>query len=304
MSLSLQEKLDLWVSITGLDPSKKKNKYTINFNGKLSDWDIKCMNDKIKEALKNDETGLFAEAYLSVYLKQFIEQKSVTLLDLLENKELSLLIKDISSLHNSLKENNAETTILNEAKKAMDFYGLPFSLDIFSVIEVRSSAIKCMNGNLQLLQFSSGNKKADSFKLSKDIYMFKNLDSLILCSAKGNLNGVTLGYIMDEEDISSSFFAFIIKNGDNLYLLTDIPKYTHPGQKGMRRCPGRDMSSRINGNWFPYDSVANIDTSDLWDRSRYEVKKSKNNELSTSTTEDAPYSVIGNIVGRIIGGDC
>jgi len=293
--MTLQEKLDLWVQITSVNPLEDKKKYTIHLDGRLSDYDIKKMNDRITETLQDDETGMFAEAYLSSYLKQFLEQKKLSLLELVNNKELSAFVDDVKRLHDSLIDTDADSIILNEAKKAMNFYGLPCdSLNTIDVIELRTSALRCINGKLQLLQFSSGNKKADSFKLSKDIYMFDNLDSLILCSAKGNLNGVTLGYIRDKEELTASFFAFIIKNGDNLYLLTDMPKYAHPVQKGMIRCPGRDMSNRINSNWFPYDTVANIDIGDLWGSGRYGTKETKDG-LSTVINESSPYAVIGNI---------
>lgn len=292
--MTLQEKLDLWVQITGINPNEDKKKYTLYFDGRLSDYDIKKMNDRIKETLEDDETGMFAEAYLSTYLNKFLEEKKISLLELINNKELSSFVDDVKKLHTALKETNAEEVILNEAKKAMDFYKLPCNLNAIDIIELRTSAMRCMNGKLEMLQFSVGNNKADSFKLSRDIYMFDNLDALILCAAKGNLNGVTLGYIRDKEELTASFFAFIIKNGDNLYLLTDMPKYAHPVQKGMSRCPGRNMSERIDSNWFPYDSVANIDISDLWNSGRYGTKETKDG-LSTVINESSPYAVIGNI---------
>ena len=292
--LSLQEKLNLWVKITGVNPSEDKDKYTIYFNGRLSDYDIKKMNDRITETLQDDETGMFTEAYLLNYLNQFLEQKKISLFELVNNKELSSFVEDIRFLHNALIETDAESIIVDKAKKAMDFYDLPCNLNAIDIIELRTSAMRCINGKLKTLQFSSGSRKADSFKLSKDIYMFNNLDALILCSAKGNLNGVTLGYIRDKEELTASYFAFIIKNGDNLYILTDMPSYAHPAQKGMSRCPGRDMSNRIEANWFPYETVANIDISDLWNKGRYGTKETKA-ELSTIINQDEPYAVIGTI---------
>lgn len=292
--LSLEEKLSLWVKITGINPSEEKKSYTIYFDGRLSDYDVKRMNDRIIESLKYDETGIFAEAYLSIYLKKFIAEKSISLFNIIENEETFAFIEDVKTLNDAIKEVNAEQMIIDEAKKAMDFYKLPCNLDALSVMELRSSAIKCMNGKLNLMQFASGDSKGDKFGLSKDIVMFESLDALIVCAAKGNLNGITLGYIRDGEDLTDSYFAFIIKTGENLYLLTDMPKYDHPAQKSMKRCPGRDMSNRINSNWFPYDTVANIDVSDLWDSGRYGVRETKK-ELSAKVNEDTPYAVIGTI---------
>ena len=80
--MTLKEKLNLWVKITGLNPSEEKTSFSIDLSGKLSDYDIKVMDDKIKEVLQIDETGLFAEAYLGIYFKRFIKKKTVPLMDI------------------------------------------------------------------------------------------------------------------------------------------------------------------------------------------------------------------------------
>ena len=57
-AMKIQDKLDLWVKLTNVDPTKEQKSYTVNMSGRLSDFDIKQMNDKIKEALKYDATGI------------------------------------------------------------------------------------------------------------------------------------------------------------------------------------------------------------------------------------------------------
>lgn len=143
------------------------------------------------------------------------------------------------------------------------------------------------------MQFSSGTA-GDDFKMTRNIIMYKDLNALITCAAKGKINGVQLAYIRDEKRITDSYFAFVIKNGDNLYLLTDMPKYSHPLQSNMSRCPGRDMSNRIESNWFPYDTVANINVSDLWGSGRYGTSE-KSTKLSTVLNEESLYIVIGTL---------
>lgn len=291
--MELTEKLNLWVKITGINPSEDKKEYAIYLNNnRLSDYDIKQMNDRIMESLKYDETGMFADAYLKIYLKRFLEDRNISLLELITDNDLDSYVSDVRTLYNSLLESDSEKLIMNEAKKAMNFYSLSSDdLDILSVLELRTSAINCINSKLRTLQFSGGST-GDEFKVSKNIMMYKNLDSLILCASKGKISGVSLAYIRDEKKITDSFFAFVIKNGDNLYLLTDMPKYVNPARKSMDRCPGRDMSRRIESNWFPYDSVANIDISDLWGANRYGTSE-KSTELSTALSEDSLCAVIG-----------
>lgn len=284
--MTLKEKLDLWVKITGIDPSNEKNAYTINLNGKMSDYDIKKMNDKIMESLNYDDTGLFAEAYLSVYFEEFIKDMTFTIFKILENPDIEKYIKDIEKLRNAIRESNASNSIMREAFKAMDFYGLKHDLlNLFDIIELRTSAIRCMNGKLRILQFSSGKPSTEGFKMTKDIYMYRDIDALLLSDVNNTINGVSLGYIRNKERITDSYFAFIIKNGQNLYLLTDMLNYKHPLQNTMTRCPGRDMYDRINSNFFPYDTVAKIDTSDLWGVGRYGTNE-KSTELATILNDE------------------
>lgn len=290
--MDLTEKLNLWCKLTGINPSEERENYTIYMDGRLSDYDIKRMNERIMESLKYDETGMFAEVYLKIYLKRFLEGKNISLLELISNSELNTFISDAKALYDSLMESDTEKLIMDEAKKAMNFYNLSSdSLDILSVLELRTSAINCMNSNLRTLQFSSGGM-GDEFKVSKNIIMYKSLDALIQCASKGKISGVSLGYIRNEKQLTESYFAFIIKNGDNLYLLTDMPKYAHPAQSSMSRCPGRNMSNRIGSNWFPYDSVANINIDDLWGSGRYGTSE-KSTALSTALDEDLLCTVIG-----------
>lgn len=275
-AMNIQDKLNLWVKLTNVNPTKEQKSYTINMSGRLSNFDIKQMNDKIKEALKYDATGVFADAYLSEYFEKFIADKEFSVKEMLANPETESFLADAKILQDALAESNSANMIKSDAKKAMNFYGMSAEdLSLSDIIEIRTSAERCMNGKLRTLQFSSGTPSESGFKMSKDIYMYRDIDAMLYCAADNVLDGVSLGYIRDKESLTDSYFAFIIKNGKNLYLLTDKPKYGHPLMSGYRhsRCPGRDMSRRIENNMFPYDSVANIDTSDLWGSGRYGAKE-------------------------------
>lgn len=65
--MTLKEKLDLWVKITGVNPSEDNRKYTIYMDGRLSNYDIQKMNERIMNSLKYDETGLFADSVWEDY---------------------------------------------------------------------------------------------------------------------------------------------------------------------------------------------------------------------------------------------
>lgn len=289
--MTLKEKLDLWVKITGVNPEEEKTMYTIHMDGRLSDYDIKKMNDKIMESLREDETGIFTESYLAIYFEKFIKDKKITMYDLIMDKSVSALADDIKKLYTDLQKNRQDQIIVAEAQKAMAFYDLPYDLDVYATMEIRMSAIKCMKNNrLKLIQLSSGTA-GEEIKFDKTIYMYRDMDALSLSAARGHIDGVSLAFIHDNDELTASYFGFIIKNGRNLWFLTDMPTYVHPLQKSMIRCPGRDMSIRIDSNFFPYDSIGNIDTSDLWDKGRYGAGESGCNTVVKNINDDSDCRV-------------
>ena len=297
--LSLEEKFKLWVKITGVNPNEEQKKYTIYFDDRLSEYDIRKMDEKIRESLGYDNTGLFAEAYLCHYFKKYIKQRGFHLDEYISNPSIKEYLEDVCLLYQALQESDAEQLISEEANKAMAFYGLEADkLSVFDIAEVCTCANNCINKNLQTLQFSSGPVLKDGFKMSREIRMYKDLNALILSAAKGKVDGVSMAYIRNEKEITHSYFAFVIKNGKNLYLLTDKPEFVHPLQSSYKRCPGRDMSKRIEGNLFPYDTVANIDVSDLWGRGRYGTTE-RGTGLSTilrdKNGEEKLFETIGTI---------
>ena len=297
--LSLEEKFRLWVKITGVNPNEEQKSYTIYFDDRLSDYDIRKMDEKIREALGYDSTGLFAEAYLCHFFKTYTEKRGFHLNEYIINPSIKEYLDDVCLLHQALKESDAEKIISEEAQDAMRFYGLEADkLTVFDIAEVRTCATNCINKNLHTLQFSSGPVQKDGFKMSREIRMYKDLNALILSAAKGKVDGVSMAYIRDEDEITYSYFAFVIKNGKNLYLLTDKPKFVHPMQSSYKRCPGRDMSRRIDSNLFPYDSIANIDVSDLWDSGRYGTTERGTN-LSTVFHNDAGEEKLFENIGTI-----
>ena len=295
--LTLEQKLNLWVKITGVNPAEEQKSFTISFRDHLSEYDIRKMDDKIKDALKYDETDLFAEAYLCHFFNEYIRQRGFHLDEYLANPSIKEYLSDVCLLHQELLQSNAQELILSEATNAMSFYGLKSDkLTVFDIAEMHVCANNCINKNLQTLQFSSGAVSKEGFKMSKEIRMYRDLNALILSAAKGKVDGVSMAYIRDEEEITHSYFTFVIKNGQNIYLLTDKPVFVHPLQGSYSRCPGRNMSERIEGNMFPYDTIADIDISDLWDSGRYGTREHSSKLSSVLRDEEEKlFEIIGHI---------
>lgn len=76
------------------------------------------MDEKIKEALSYDQTGYFATAYLTHYFREYLRQRKLTAYELVTDQVTSEYISDLRTLYAVLSESDAESCIMEEAKKA------------------------------------------------------------------------------------------------------------------------------------------------------------------------------------------
>ena len=106
--------------------------------------------------------------------------------------------------------------------------------------------------NLRLLKFMDGEASDAPPKYNKQIFGFRDVNALLGAMWGHPESGITLNLI-EEKEVHTSYFTFAVRNGGKLFLLTDRNKATHPLQKHMSRCPGREMSKRVNQFWFPYE---------------------------------------------------
>jgi hypothetical protein len=162
---------------------------------------------------------------------------------------------------------------------AMAHYGASENPEVMAAIadaaliaDLRQSAFNSLS-KLRLDQFLRGEAEPESSKpvFVRQVYKWWNINSL-LAAATRMPSGISLNLISNE-DALGSFFAFVIRNGGNLYILSDRGRVDHPLQNGMRRRPDRVMDNRISQNWFPYD-LADIE----YDESTRKLKAKASSE--------------------------
>lgn len=294
----LEKALNLWIELTGVDPNEKNRKYTINFlNNKISDFEIKNLNDELKESLKIDKSYLSTLLLLNSFTKYFFNNRSFTIKEVLENKlEIDLFMSKSIELSDFLNSANCKSPIeeyRNWLLEALKHYGVTNECVYEKVLDdefigfLRRDAFRSLE-SLEVHQFSSGVDKISASKFVTKVHEFWNINSLIslMCEEK-TLDGISLNLIKDRVD-SSSYFAFGIKKGDNVLVLTDRPHYAHPMEKNMSRRPGRDLDNRISKNHFPYDLLGlGIDS-----RGDSFVKESDCLDLSVFQSELCPLKDI------------
>lgn len=113
--------------------------------------------------------------------------------------------------------------IVNMYNKAIDFYKIDYN-KVSESLENRESFIELKinslyaSQTLDIKQFKSGSYSDLTPKYNKNIYAFDDINVLL---------------------------NTVIKNGENVYLMGDIPEYKNPGHRRMRRTPGIQMAARI-----------------------------------------------------------
>lgn len=260
--MDINEKIKLWIDITGVNPEENKKSWTINFNGNLSDYDIYEMNNNLNNVMKYDINGVYTNIFMKEYLKQFLNRRTIPILNYINNKDETIeYLNKCYKLNESFKDNEInERKILDEYDKIIKFYNLnkKEELNIFDICYIIINS-KNNISKLNTIQLKRGNNfKINKPKILKDIYMIDNIDMLINSINNIDNNFISLVFIYDSDNTASSYFSFVIKNNNNVYLINDKPDYKHPNQKYMLRCQGREISDRINKTFFPYE-ITNID---------------------------------------------
>lgn len=254
MSL-LRDIINKWVEITEVDPNSKVF-YSKNF-------DLYTYNNKIKSLLEYDGNELDAICLINEFLIKFLKSRSFSLYEIYygDQKVLDKIkeINEMKSLIDTYDINSYYTEIVDMYKKALNHYGIndDKAIDILeekeNFLELKVNALKALE-SLEVMQFKAGSFSDNVPKYNKNIYMFTDINILLNAVMNDStFNGITLNLIYNESHFESSYFCFVIKNGENVYIVGDIPNYSHPMFEEMSRCPGRRMAERVELFNFPYE---------------------------------------------------
>ncbi|OPY69205.1 MAG: hypothetical protein A4E57_01292 [Syntrophorhabdaceae bacterium PtaU1.Bin034] len=124
--------------------------------------------------------------------------------------------------------------------------------DCHELAFLRRDALRSIT-KLRVDQFLKGEPENNSVRpvYNRHVHEFYNINSLLAASCRMP-SGVSLNLIRDP-DAYQSYFAFAVRNGGNLIVLSDVLEHTHPVQRYMSRRPDREIADRSFKNWFPYN---------------------------------------------------
>jgi len=251
----LNEALEKWVKLTGVDPMSKK--------WNLHSWDVQRTYEQLEEAQKLDITGLTTSMLLRTFVEEWTLEATYSANDLLNKpKQVSdevMKMREIIGILEHPEVKIPTDEFLNSLKTSVKHYKIvdkdtdSLLNNPFDIAYIRRDAMLAIN-QLASHQFMRGKTSDGPIKYSKNIYQFWNVNSLLRETARMPVSGVALCLIRDVVEEYHSYFAFAIRNGGNISLLTDKTAWVHPGQKNMDvRRPDKKFEQRAFQYHFPYN---------------------------------------------------
>ncbi|USN15347.1 hypothetical protein KIKIMORA_02010 [Brevundimonas phage vB_BpoS-Kikimora] len=262
----LWEAIELWGELTGVSVDEKG--HVTGGSKSWGSWKIADTYKGLKEALELDPSEITANLLFKVFIRNWSAEASTSLQDLLDNPES--IQKQVNTAKRLLaivdrpEIVEARDAFIERLREGLAHYGAADRPDVQAVLDkpdviavLRRDALRSL-ANLRVDQFLDGQGEDPSVKpvYVESIRQYWNINSF-LGAMTSTASGVCLALIRDPH-IYDSFFAFAIRNGANLFVLSDVPQHAHPLASKMSRRPDRDMDARICRNWYPYE-LLNVD---------------------------------------------
>lgn len=252
---AMGQALVLWQKVTGINPDAN----SMSIGG----WGLLDTFKKIQEAIELDPTEITAFLLLTYFHNQFLEDTKVSMAQLLGTPEQVAQklapSRELNQILNNPSIIAARDRFIDAVGSALAQYGVSERGDIRKVLEapdqiaiLRRDALRSI-ANLRVDQFLDGASESPEIKpvYVTNVHQWWNMNSL-LDAVTRMPSGVSLNLIRHPDGFQS-YFAFVIRNGGNVFVLSDTPNYAHPLQGYMSRRPDRALSDRASRNWFPYD---------------------------------------------------
>lgn len=245
--------LELWFKLR----ETKKEVLPIYELSRRNPWTYEVKRD-LEQAWELDPEGLTALLLMDNFRADFFDCCGISIADILNNPNFGEFIAGCRKLTEMLSEEEIVRPLnefignVSSAIAHMDIDREDVNdmvNDRYEMAILRRDSLRSME-TLSLHQFFQGDTKTDHLAFLPDVHMFWNMNSLIRCAWQ-SADGVSINLIKDPLD-TSSFFAFVAKNGGNLTVLTDKPREAHPLSKYMSRRPEKEFTKRVFRNHFPY----------------------------------------------------
>jgi hypothetical protein len=290
--------LNAWAELAGVVPG------ATSFS--TSSYDAAKKFEQATKGLELDPSGISTAMLAHGFYGKHVGATKFTLSDLLEpSADLNTLLEKTRGFK-ALLDDQAVTEDVQGFKdsisKALAHYEVEVSGDLAALLqsnvdmaELRLSALNSIN-QLRMDQFLRGEPEQPGVNpvFMKTIHKWWNINSL-LAAAVRMPSGISL-HMIGTPKAFDTFFVFLIRNGGNLYILSDVAKESHPLRSSMTRRPDRKFNDRVNQNWFPYE-LADVEWVEGEEEDEFHVYQtaSKAKDLVTYQHESRPLSAINKL---------
>ena len=253
---SVQEAFDLWIELTEVDPESQS--IIIDFRRNLQVYQI---NRDLRESLELDESKFTTMILLDRFAQQYFDESTIRVSYIMNHYE------DVSEFLGKAKRlfEILRSDVIMEYRKefqerltlALQHYGfirddvMKLAEDSYELCFLWRDALKAMD-KLSVHQFLQGLPDTKPPVYFTKVHESWNVNSLLKSLCRTHRSGISL-HLIREPNALFSYFAFGVRNGGTVSILTDKPSSAHPLQKYMSRRPGRDISERAFRFWFPYE---------------------------------------------------
>lgn len=293
----IETAINLWIQLTGKNPEIKQRIFKMDFFYKpedIGDFEINQMNEELREAMSFDESLASFVSILRADVKDYANRTRYTLADLSDdNSEAFRKIKIYQELYRILSlasPTDEEKERKEYVIKTMKSIGREPSkkLTLSMIARMFVLAKKGIHGDLLLSQFTNGTYSKSGVHIFDHVYLCNDASELIAGLVHTPYTScITLAFVYDRTSPQSSFFAFGIKNGENVYLLSDKPYFPNPNYANSTRCTSRSLEENMKRSRMPY-SLMGFDLSD-----RYSIKQDLSNVKTIVPKGISGFPILG-----------
>jgi hypothetical protein len=248
----LEKAIAEWESLTGTELLGSKQT--------MLTW---VATDVINEAFQLDESGVTALLILNAETEAYANKVAYSVKDMVDDAGAVLRkVQAFSNIRKTLKD-PAFAGILDNFRsslaQALEHYECmtPAVKELLGnrieLSYIRRDALRALDYMREDV-FAKGEPEAAPMKFNPGVYLYWNIASLLRILGNTKDSGVSLVLIQDTEEINASCFGFAIKHGNNLFLLSDKPKFDNPEQATLQSSRGgsRELAHRMEKLRFPY----------------------------------------------------
>lgn len=255
------EALDQWVALTGV--KQDQTRFT------MGDMDVHSMNEVMKEAMELDPEGTTTYLLLECFLRDYLERKSFTAAQIMKDYDATSAYLQKAELLFSVVQSERALELASQFRARVTEGVRHYKADRDDVIEVindadilpflRRDALHSLE-SLKPYQFLRGPASTGPAQVIEHIYQAWNINDLLIALRDMPVSGIAVVLLRDPAHPDRSYFAFAMRNGENVILFTDKNKPAYPGQEDVlagrgSRGTGRSYMSRAWSNHFPYQII-------------------------------------------------